>query len=100
MQNLTRMGIAGALMVPASAAPDCQPSTTVKYAPHPGAIVVQTSFENGDLDQFIPTTSGKGVVAVSTAQHRSGACSAYLPCGRRRRFGCQHVNAVAAAPSQ
>jgi hypothetical protein len=63
---------------PASAAPDCQPSTIVEYAPHPGAIVVQTSFENGDLDQFIPTTSGKGVVAVSTAQHRSGACSAYL----------------------
>ena len=89
MRNLTRMELVAALLVPmiggasmaavpASAAPHCQPGRDVKYDPHPGAIVVQTSFEEEGLGKFISTTAGRGIVAVSSAQHRAGACSAYL----------------------
>jgi hypothetical protein len=89
MNKLKRMGLAAALVVPmiggtlltapaASAAPACQPATKVKYDPHPGAIALQTSFETGTLEKFLPRTSGTGTATVSPAQRRSGACSAYL----------------------
>jgi hypothetical protein len=72
--------IGGTLLAPgaASAAPACQPATIVNYDPHPGTVALQTSFETGALDKFIPTTAGTGKVSVSSAQRHSGGCSAYL----------------------
>lgn len=88
MNSLIRVGLAGAFVIavtasfiaalPVSAAPACQPSTAVRYDRHPGATIVQTSFENGTLDKFLPSVSGTGSADASPGQHRSGGCSAHL----------------------
>jgi hypothetical protein len=61
-----------------SAAPACVPSAAVHYDPHPGVTIVQTSFEHGTLDNFVPAAAGTGTVTLSSDQHRSGGCSAHL----------------------
>jgi hypothetical protein len=89
MQRLVRLGLAAGLVgamtgqvlfgaAPVSAAPVCQPSAAVHYDRHPGVLVVQTSFEQGTLDKFIPAVSGTGTAAVSSDQRYTGGCSAHL----------------------
>ena len=89
MERLLRLGLAAALVggmtglfflgpTPGSAAPACVPSTAARYDPHPGATIVQTSFEQGTLDNFVPAAAGTGTVTLSSDLHRTGGCSAHL----------------------
>jgi hypothetical protein len=89
MKRAMRLGLAAALIggmtglfslgsTAGSAAPACVPSAAMHYDPHPGVTIVQTSFEDGTLDNFVPATAGTGSVTLSSDQHRSGGCSAHL----------------------
>jgi hypothetical protein len=89
MKRLVRLGLAAGLVggmsgifflgpTPGSAAPACIPSAAVHYDPHPGVTIVQTSFEQGTLANFVPAAAGTGTVSLSSDQRRSGGCSAHL----------------------
>jgi hypothetical protein len=89
MKRPMRLGLAAVLVgamtglfslgpTPGSAAPVCVPAAAVHYDPHPGVTIVQTSFELGTLDNFVPAAAGTGAITLSPDQHRSGGCSAHL----------------------
>jgi len=59
-------------------APVCQPGTPPPSNQYPGVPVVATSFESGTLQGFIASTSGTGTASVTSDQHHSGGCAAFL----------------------
>ncbi|WP_426975853.1 hypothetical protein ACQCSU_13715 [Pseudarthrobacter sp. O4] len=59
-------------------APVCQSGTPPPSNQYPGVLVVATSFESGTLKGFIASTSGTGTAAVTSDQHHSGGCAAFL----------------------
>ncbi|MGY3317662.1 hypothetical protein [Arthrobacter sp. TE12232] len=90
MNTLLRAGVMAALNVlvlglvvgasPASAV-TCQPGTPAPTNQYPGKTVVAANFESGSItaEGFgTPVTGGTGTADVSSAQHHSGLCSAYL----------------------
>jgi hypothetical protein len=59
-------------------APVCQRGTPPPSNQYPGVPVVATSFESGTLEGFIASTSGTGTASVTSDQHHSGGCAAFL----------------------
>lgn len=59
-------------------APVCQPGTPPPSNQYPGVPVVATSFESRTLEGFIASTSGTGTASVTSDQHHSGGCAAFL----------------------
>ncbi|WP_427005786.1 hypothetical protein [Pseudarthrobacter sp. H2] len=56
----------------------CQRGTPPPSNQYPGVPVVATSFESGTLEGFIASTSRTGTASVTSDQHHSGGCAAFL----------------------
>ncbi|RKR15557.1 LamG domain-containing protein [Arthrobacter oryzae] len=72
------MLVAGSLVfgsAQVATAASCSPAPTNSY---PGTVVVATGFESGGLCGLIPTVSGTGTAAVSTAKPYAGTHSVKL----------------------
>lgn len=88
MKRIRMMGAAVALALPLIGGPaflavpanavTCLPGTATPTDSYPGTVVMANNFESGTLAGFAVQTGGTGTATVSTAQHRDGACSAYL----------------------